>query len=132
MAKKTEKERFDAQTAQIEELVKRVEQKCLNEQLDPWKWYLVGHQSSPMNAITKRPYKGCNAFVCGMLGVSKLISEKQLEELQNSLVGWNPKMENYYVRTKSGNIVVDKKTGEPEVMYMWTALSSKGSIGAYP
>lgn len=108
-------ERFDAQKAQVEELIKRVQDKCLNEQLDPWKWYLVGHKSAPMNAITKKPYKGCNAFVCGMLGVDKLISEKQFDELCDKLAGWNPKMEDYYLKTKAGNIVTDKKTGKPEV-----------------
>ena len=109
------KEHFDAQKAQVEELIKRVQDKCLNEQLDPWKWYLVGHAVAPQNAITGRIYKGCNAFVCGMLGVSRLISEKQLDELCDKLAGWNPKMEDYYKRTKAGNIITDKKTGEPEV-----------------
>ena len=113
MAKK--EERFDAQKAQVEELIKRVQDKCLNEQLDPWKWYLVGHSVAPQNAITKKPYKGCNAFVCGMLGVSRLITERQLDELCDKLVGWHPKMEDYYKKTKAGNIVTDKKTGEPEV-----------------
>lgn len=129
MAKK--EERFDAQKAQVEELIKRVQDKCLNEQLDPWKWYLVGHESVPMNAITKKPYKGCNAFVCGMLGVSKLITERQLDELQDKLAGWHPKMEDYYKKTKAGNIVTDKKTGEPEVDWKQYFFDRRMAFKAY-
>lgn len=129
MAKK--EERFDAQKAQVEELIKRVQDKCLNEKLDPWKWYLVGHSVAPQNAITGRAYKGCNAFVCGMLGVSRLISEKQLDELQDKLAGWHPKMEDYYKKTKAGNIVTDKKTGEPEVDWKQYFFDRRMAFKAY-
>ena len=125
------KEHFDAQKAQVEELIKRVQDKCLNEQLDPWKWYLVGHAVAPQNAITGRIYKGCNAFVCGMLGASRLISEKQLDELCDKLAGWNPKMDDYYKRTKAGNIITDKKSGEPEVDWKKYFFDRRMAFKAY-
>lgn len=129
MAKK--EERFDAQKAQMEELIKRVEDKCLNDKLDPWKWYLVGSSVAPQNAITGRVYKGNNAFVCGMLGVSRLITERQLDELCDKLAGWKPKMEDYYKKTKAGNIVTDKRTGEPEVDWKQYFFDRRMAFKAY-
>ncbi len=87
-AKKADrKEGFDPQREQILEMQKRVEEKCLSEGLSPWKWYLKHARVRPMNWATKVPFKGTNALICGMLGISATLTENQLTRIKDRMVG---------------------------------------------
>lgn len=85
-AEKAETEKkFDPQEAQILEMQKRVEEKCMSEGLSPWKWYLKHARQRPMNWVTKTPLRGTNALICGMLGVSAVITDTQLARIKDKM-----------------------------------------------